>query len=141
FNQDKPYSRFVREQVAGDVLSPGTADGVEALGFIASGPWDFIGHAEVPESKIDGKVARHLDRDDMIANTVGTFLSLTVHCAQCHNHKFDPISQEDYYSLQAVFAAIDRADKAYDLDPAVAAKRAELTARYRAIQAVAGSLA
>ena len=66
-NSDKPYSRFVQEQVAGDVLYPGTLDGIEALGFIAAGPWDFIGHAEVPESKTDGKIARHLDRDDMIA--------------------------------------------------------------------------
>ena len=126
FNSDKPYDRFVREQVAGDVLFPGTVDGVEALGFLAAGPWDFIGHVEVPESKIDGKVARHLDRDDFVANTIGTFMGLTVHCAQCHNHKFDPITQEDYYSLQAVFAAIDRTDKAYDADPKAAARRSEL---------------
>jgi mono/diheme cytochrome c family protein len=129
FNADKPYSRFVQEQVAGDVLFPGTRDGVEALGFIAVGPWDFIGHAELPETKIDGKVARHLDRDDMIANTIGTFQSLTVHCAQCHNHKFDPIPQADYYKLQAVFAALDRADKAYDLDPATAKRRQTLQAK------------
>ena len=57
---------------------------------------------------MDGQVARHLDRDDMVANTIQTFNSLTVQCAQCHNHKFDPILQEDYYSLQAVFAAVDR---------------------------------
>ena len=133
-NTDKPYSRFVQEQVAGDVLFPGTIDGVEALGFLAAGPWDFIGHVELPETKIDGKVARHLDRDDVVANTVGTFMGLTVHCAQCHNHKFDPISQEDYYSLQAVFAAIDRADKTFDVDPAVGTKRAELEARRKAAE-------
>ncbi|HEY3789587.1 MAG TPA: DUF1549 domain-containing protein, partial [Urbifossiella sp.] len=126
FNSDKPYGRFVQEQVAGDVLFPGTIDGIEALGFLSAGPWDFIGHAELPENKIDGKVARHLDRDDFVANTIGTFMSLTVHCAQCHNHKFDPIAQEDYYRLQAVFAAIDRTDKAYDVDVAIAKKRAEL---------------
>jgi hypothetical protein len=126
FNSDKPYDRFVQEQVAGDIVFPGSIDGIEALGFLAAGPWDFIGHAELPESKIDGKVARHLDRDDFVANTIGTFMSLTVHCAQCHNHKFDPISQEDYYRLQAVFAAIDRTDKSFDADPAVAKKRAEL---------------
>ena len=126
FNEDKPYARFVQEQIAGDVLFPGTRDGIEALGFIAAGPWDFIGHAEVPETKTDGKIARHLDRDDMVANTIGTFTSLTVQCAQCHNHKFDPITQEDYYSLQAVFAALDRADKRYDTDPQIAARRAEL---------------
>lgn len=115
-NEDKPYARFVQEQIAGDVLFPGTRDGIEALGFIAAGPWDYIGHAEVPETKTDGKLARHLDRDDMIANTIGTFCSVTVHCAQCHNHKFDPISQEDYYSLQAVFAALDRTDRKYYAD-------------------------
>jgi mono/diheme cytochrome c family protein len=128
-NADKPYGRFVAEQIAGDVLYPGTVDGIEALGFLAAGPWDFIGHVEVPESKIDGKVARHLDRDDFVSNTIGTFMGLTVHCAQCHNHKFDPISQEDYYRLQAVFAAIDRTDKVYDADPKIAARRAELEAK------------
>jgi mono/diheme cytochrome c family protein len=127
-NTDKPYGRFVAEQLAGDVLYPGTVDGIEALGFLAAGPWDLIGHAELPESKIDGKVARHLDRDDFVSNTIGTFMGLTVHCAQCHNHKFDPISQEDYYRLQAVFAAIDRTDKTYDVDPKVASRRAELEA-------------
>jgi mono/diheme cytochrome c family protein len=135
FNEDKPYARFVKEQIAGDVLYPGTADGVEALGFLSAGPWDFIGHVELPESKIDGKVARHLDRDDVVATTATTFLGLTAQCAQCHNHKFDPITQEDYYRLQAVFAAIDRADKAFDADPAVAARRADLTARKAAAAA------
>jgi mono/diheme cytochrome c family protein len=135
FNGDKLYSRFVWEQIAGDVLFPGTPDGVEALGFIAAGPWDFIGHAEVPETKMDGKVARHLDRDDMVSNTVGTFMSLTVHCAQCHNHKFDPITQEDYYGLQAVFAAIDRTDRRYDTDALTAKRRADLEARQRALTA------
>jgi len=128
FNEDKPYARFVQEQVAGDVLFPGTRDGIEALGFIAAGPWDLIGHEEVPESKTDGKIARHLDRDDMVANTFQTFNSLTVQCAQCHNHKFDPIPQEDYYSLQAVFAALDRTDKKYDTDPTVGKRRAALEA-------------
>jgi hypothetical protein len=126
-NSDKPYSRFIEEQLAGDLLYPDTVDGIEALGFIAAGPWDLIGHAEVPETKIDGKVARHLDRDDMVATTIGTFNSLTVGCAQCHNHKFDPIPQADYYRLQAVFAAVDRADKPYHRDPAIRVRRNELT--------------
>jgi mono/diheme cytochrome c family protein len=134
-NDDKPYARFVQEQLAGDMLFPDTRDGIEALGFIAAGPWDLIGHAEVPEEKIDGKIARHLDRDDMVANAIGTFTSTTVHCAQCHNHKFDPISQEDYYSLQAVFAALDRAEKSYDLDPALAAKRVGLMTKVRELEA------
>ncbi len=67
FNADKPYGRMVQEQIAGDVLWPDTVDGIEAMGFISAGPWDFIGHAELPETKTDGKIARHLDRDDMVA--------------------------------------------------------------------------
>jgi mono/diheme cytochrome c family protein len=137
-NTDKPYDRFVQEQVAGDVLFPDTVDGTEALGFLAAGPWDFIGHAELPESKIDGRIARHLDRDDFVSNTIGTFLSLTVHCAQCHNHKFDPITQEDYYSLQAVFAAIDRTDKVFDSDPTIAARRADLEGQRNALRLLVG---
>jgi mono/diheme cytochrome c family protein len=134
FNADKPYSRFVQEQIAGDILFPGTVDGITALGFIAAGPWDLIGHAEVGEEKIDGKIARHLDRDDMVANTLNTFSAMTVHCAQCHDHKFDPISADDYYSLQSVFAAVDRADRPYDEDQAVATRRASLQARQRDLQ-------
>jgi mono/diheme cytochrome c family protein len=133
-NEDKPYARFVQEQLAGDVLFGGTRDGIEALGFIAAGPWDLIGHQEVAETKVDGKIARLLDRDDMVASTFNTFNSLTVQCARCHNHKFDPISQEAYYGLQAVFAALDRADKTYDFDPAVGRRRGELTARRDALQ-------
>ena len=140
FNEDKPYARFVQEQLAGDVLFPGTRDGITALGFIAAGPWDLIGHAEVSEEKIDGKIARHLDRDDMVANTINTFCSMTVHCAQCHDHKFDPISADDYYSLQSVFAALDRTDRTYDDEPAVATKRAAFNARKRTVSARAAEL-
>lgn len=117
FNEDKSYARFIEEQIAGDVLYGETRDGQEALGLIAAGPWDLIGHLEVPETKTDGKIARHLDRDDMVANTIGTFNSVTIHCAQCHQHKFDPVTQEDYYALQAVFAAIDRDNREYSTDP------------------------
>ena len=130
-NSDKPYAQFIEEQIAGDILSPGTEDGITATGFIAAGPWDFIGHAEVPESKTDGMIARLLDRDDMVSNVCNTFLSLTVQCARCHNHKFDPVVQEDYYRLQAVFAALDRAERSYDIDPQISARRVELLARQK----------
>ena len=118
FNEDKAYDKFIKEQIAGDVLFPGTEDGVIGLGFLAAGPWDFVGHVEVSESKLDGQIARHMDRDEMLAATFNVFMSSTVQCAQCHHHKFDPIHQEDYYRLQAVFSAIDRADRVYSgLDP------------------------
>ncbi|MEW4530671.1 DUF1553 domain-containing protein [Maioricimonas sp. JC845] len=129
FNEDKPYTQFVQEQIAGDVIASDSPDGVIATGFIAAGPWDFISHVEVPESKIDGQIARHLDRDDMVRNTMETFCSVTVGCARCHNHKFDPITQDDYYSLQAVFAAVDRANRPYDLDSEAARRRQELLAQ------------
>ncbi len=125
-NEDKPYGRFVEEQVAGDVLYRGEPDGIVALGFIAAGPWDLVGHAELGEEQPDKKIVRNLDRDDMVATVMNAFSSMTVQCARCHDHKFDPISQEDYYSLQAVFAAVDRADRAFDADPAVMKRRGEL---------------
>ena len=127
-NQDKPYDRFVAEQVAGDALYPDDPWATVATGMIAAGPWDFVGHVELREGTVDKDIARANDRDDMVANTMSTFLSLTVHCARCHDHKFDPIRQEDYYALQAVFAGVERADRPYDTDPAVARQRAKLLA-------------
>ncbi len=123
FNQDKSYTRFVREQLAGDQLFPGAPDGILGLGFIAAGPWDFIGHVEVPETKIDGRIARYIDRDEMVTNAMNTFVSTTVQCARCHNHKFDAITQQHYFNLQSVFAAVDKADRLYGEDPAVAARK------------------
>jgi hypothetical protein len=113
FNADKAYSRFVQEQLAGDVLTPGDPDGVIATGFIAAGPWDFVGHVELREGTVEKAKTRLLDRDDMVSNAIGTFLSLTVHCARCHDHKFDPIPQKDYYRLQAVFSGVERGDRPY----------------------------
>jgi hypothetical protein len=115
-NADMPYARFIREQIAGDVLSPDDPAAIIATGFVAAGPWDFVGHTELREGTVDKAKARLLDRDDMLANTMSTFVSLTVHCARCHDHKFDPIPQEDYYRLQAVFAGVDRGDRPYDTD-------------------------
>jgi hypothetical protein len=112
-NADKPYRRFIEEQIAGDVLFPSDPSSVVATGFVAAGPWDFVGHVELREGTVDKEKTRVLDRDDMIANTIATFNSLTVHCARCHDHKFDSIPQRDYYRLQAVFAGIDRGDRAY----------------------------
>jgi hypothetical protein len=133
FNEDKPYARFVEEQLAGDVLFPDDPQGVVATGFIAAGPWDFVGQVELREGTTDKKITRLLDRDDMVMTAMSTFSSLTVHCARCHDHKFDPIAQEDYYSLQAVFAGVDRADRPYDTDPAVFRARRTLLARKRAL--------
>jgi mono/diheme cytochrome c family protein len=129
FNEDKPYARFVAEQVAGDVLFPNDPQATVALGFLAAGPWDESSLRDIVADTIDNKIARVLDRDDMLTTTMTTFVSSTVNCARCHNHKFDPISQQDYYSLQAVFAGVDRAERTYDPDAPVLARRRELLAR------------
>jgi mono/diheme cytochrome c family protein len=127
FNDDKPYPRFVREQVAGDVLYPDDPAATVATAFVAVGPWDESSQMGILDGTIDKQVARYLDRDDMIATTMSTFVSSTVHCARCHNHKFDPIPQTDYYALQAVFAGVDRIDRPYDPDPKVLAERRRLS--------------
>ncbi len=126
FNRDKPYSRFIQEQVAGDVLFPEEPQAAVALGFLAAGPWDESSLRDIREDTIDRQIARYLDRDDMVTTVMQTFTSTTIQCARCHNHKFDPISQSDYYALQAVFAGVDRANRPYDSDPAVQQKRSAL---------------
>lgn len=126
FNGDKPYTRFVQEQVAGDVLFPEDPQAVVALGFLASGPWDESSLRDIREDTIDRQIARYLDRDDVVTTVMQSFTSTTVQCARCHNHKFDPIPQSDYYALQAVFAGVDRANRTYDADKAVHRKRLAL---------------
>ena len=108
-NKDKPYARFVQEQVAGDALFPEDPQATVALGFLAAGPWDHTLMVTVLADTVDHRSAQNLDRDLMVSTVMGTFQSLTVHCARCHDHKFDPITQREYYSLQAVFAGVDRA--------------------------------
>ena len=130
-NEDIPYARFVREQIAGDVIEPGEPRGVIAAGFVAAGPWDFVGHAELAEGTIEKAKTRLLDRDDMVSSTMSTFVSLTVHCARCHDHKFDPIPQRDYYRLQAVFAGVERGDRLYETRE-TDRRRAELAEARRA---------
>ncbi len=134
FNEDKPYARFVEEQIAGDALYPGDPQSIVALGFLATGPWDESSLRDIREDTIDRQIARYLDRDDIVMTVMNTFVSTTVQCARCHNHKFDPISQAEYYGLQAVFAATDKADRAYDADAGTHALRQELLKKTSAIE-------
>ena len=136
FNADKPYGRFVLEQVAGDMLFPESPEAIVATGFLAAGPWDESGLRDIREDAIDRIAAQYLDRDDIVSSVSSVFLGLTVGCARCHDHKFDPIPQEDYYALQAVFAGTDKAERSYEPDPQIAARRKELTNRITAIRAL-----
>ena len=134
FNRDKPYAEFVAEQIAGDVLRPLDPDAIVATGFLAAGPWDESSLRDIREDSIDRVIGQYLDRDDIVTTVMSTFASTSVHCARCHDHKFDPITQAEYYGLQAVFAGIDKANRKYDPDPQVARLRDELEAEQTQLQ-------
>ncbi|HKB01466.1 MAG TPA: PSD1 and planctomycete cytochrome C domain-containing protein [Gemmataceae bacterium] len=104
FNVDKPFDRFIVEQLAGDELDPADPEMLIALGFLRSGPWEHTGMT-VPA------VTRQQWLDD-VTNAVGvTFLGHALRCAQCHDHKFDPVPTRDYYRVQAVFAGTFLAER------------------------------
>lgn len=98
FNEDKPYDRFIQEQLAGDELPDGGADGLVATGYYRIGMWD--------SDPADKELALYDQLDDLVATTGQAFLGLTVDCARCHDHKIDPISQRDYYAMLAFFRNI-----------------------------------
>ncbi len=104
FAADKPYDRFLKEQIAGDELFPGDKDALIATGFHRAGPIHLVA----------GNQDEEMNRQEVLTEMAGaigsTFLGMTVGCARCHNHKFDPILQADHYRLQAVFAATEGKD-------------------------------
>ncbi len=104
FNTDKPYDRFLKEQIAGDELWPRDQEALIATGFHRAGPIHLVG----------GNQDEEANRQEVVTEMSGAigsvFLGLTVGCARCHNHKFDPILQSDYYRLQAIFASTELKD-------------------------------
>ncbi len=93
FNNDKPYDQFIREQIAGDEIAPGSSEANIATGFLRM----------VLDNNIKDERTRMDELDDNVGTTAQTFLAVTAQCARCHSHKFDPIPQKDYYRMQAVF--------------------------------------
>ena len=108
-NQDKPYDEVVREQIAGDVLAVQTGDSIAETGFLVAGPWDAV--QRVTPSKLGRLQSREEQLEEIVSGVSQAFLGLTVQCARCHDHKFDPISQEDYYRVKAVFEGVDHSLK------------------------------
>ena len=93
FNADKPYDQFIREQLAGDELDEVTPDSLTATGFYRLGIWD--------DEPADPLQARFDGYDDIVTTTSQGMLGLTLNCARCHDHKIDPLTQKDYYSMVA----------------------------------------
>ena len=121
FNADTPYDQFIRQQIAGDAL-----DADAATGFLVAGTYDIVKSPDITLSLMQ----RQEELADIV-NTTGTaFMGLTMGCARCHNHKFDPILQKDYFAMQAVFAGVNYGERPLrkKADPAAEAAVAEARA-------------
>ena len=133
-NADVPWDRFIREQLAPDVFFPDEPQLTAGLGFIAAGPLE-LSRAGTAKKSFD-----YLDRDDIVTQTMASFASTTANCARCHNHKFDPVTQEDYFALQAVFAGVGKGDIEFDTSAEVKAKRDEMNQLISAASTMNGEI-
>ncbi|MBX3450655.1 MAG: PSD1 domain-containing protein [Planctomycetaceae bacterium] len=121
-NDDLPYNTFVKWQLAGDELAPDNPLAWMATGFLGAGAFP----TQLTEKEFES--ARYDELDDMVATTGVAFLGLSIGCARCHDHKFDPISSLDYYQMAATFTTVIRGEKEFDLEPeANAARRLEFS--------------
>jgi hypothetical protein len=107
FNDDKPFNQFIREHLAGDVIGKNQPSVEVATAFLVAGPHDVVGNGDpVAMAQIRADTV-----DEIIRSTSEAFLGMTVGCARCHNHKFDPITQRDYYALYATFTGVQHGDR------------------------------
>jgi cytochrome c553 len=115
FNNDTPYDHFIKEQIVGDALG---ADA--ATGFLVTASVLLPG--QIGKDEPSKRLARQDSLDEMVTNIGQTFLGLSVGCARCHDHKFDPISAKDYYAMQALVAGVEYQDRELHTPEAVAAR-------------------
>jgi hypothetical protein len=139
FNDDLPYDQFVREQIAGDVIEPVRSEGVIATGFLVAGPYDEAGNGS--KSDLLRARIREEELEDIISTVSQTFLGLTVHCARCHDHKFDPIPQRDYYRIKAVFDGVRHGNRPALPASEVDARRNQIAALKRSIDEASREIA
>ena len=136
-NADLPYDEFVRQQIAGDVLRPDDPLAVAATGFLVCGAYDLVGQAEGTDTM--KLVSRQDQLEDFVGALGQTFLGLTTNCARCHDHKFDAISQQEYYQLAATLAGVHDGEARQTLrdgdNAAVRARREKLAADIGAVRA------
>lgn len=123
YNADMPFDQFARWQLAGDELEPQNPLAWMATGFLGAGAFP----TQLTEAEFES--ARYDELDDMVNTTGVAFLGLTLGCARCHDHKFDPITSKDYYRFAAAYATVIRSEKDLDLDPAGNADRANRHSR------------
>jgi hypothetical protein len=114
-NRDLPYDEFVRRQVAGDVLYPKDLAALIATGYLVCGTWDQPGHLEGSASM--QKQVRQDELEEMVGTLGQSLLGLTINCARCHDHKFDPISQKEYYQVAALLSGVTQGEKERDKIP------------------------
>ena len=106
-NKDMPYDRFARLQIAGDVLEPNNPGAITATGFLVCGAFDGL----KPSGDKQRKIMRQDEMEDLVGTVSQAFLGLTVHCARCHDHKFDPILQKEYYQMASALGGVHRGDR------------------------------
>jgi hypothetical protein len=116
-NADLPYDEFLRMQVAGDLLEPGDYEATAATGFLVAGPYPGQVTAKTVEP------IRYDQLDDMVATLGSSVLGMTIGCARCHDHKYDPIGHRDYYAMIACLGKVVQRDTDVDLDPATTKQR------------------
>ena len=111
-NSDLPYDQFVRQQLAGDMLQPDDYHAASASGFLVAGPYP----GQITAKTVEG--IRYDQLDDMLMTVGGSMLGLTLGCVRCHDHKYDPLPQKDYYALASSFARTAHGSRTIDPDPA-----------------------
>ncbi len=136
FNQDTPYPQFIAEQLAGDVLGKDDPNIGAATGFLVAGIHDTVGI----QTEEGTRQQRANDLDDIVSTTGAAFLGLTVGCAKCHDHKFDPIPQKDYYRLTACFAGVRHGERSLAVPAEQAQAQQEREALNARLQTIANQI-
>lgn len=113
-NRDMPYDEFVRLQLAGDVLRPNDPAAIAATGFLVAGAYDTVGQTQ--QSEAMKRVVRQDELEDIVGVVGQSFLGLTINCARCHDHKFDPIRQVEYYRLTAALGGVRHGERPLPVD-------------------------
>jgi len=127
FNEDKPFDQFAREQIAGDTMAAH-----KATGFLVGGPKDNVGSPDI----VLRSNQRADELHDIVSTTSSTFLGLTVGCARCHDHKFDPVPQTDYYRIKAVFEGVQHGERPFHSSEKEAERQRQVAALEKELASV-----